>query len=443
MTSLRRRTFLSASAALCAGPFIRGAHAAGSLKVGFWDHFVPGANEVLHELSRQWAQRERVDLQIDLIPSLANKQLLTIAMEAQAKVGHDILAFPSWNAAGNAADLEPVDDVMGPLIARHGAPAPVVEYLGKHGGRWIAVPASVGSLMYAPCGRIDLFRKHAGLDITAMYPASGSPDKALADKWTWETFLAVADKFARAGFPVGVGFGQTPDSVASTGAIFAAHGAFLVDAKGELTVRTDATRQALEYCKRLARALPQDVFAWDDASNNKWLISGKGALILNPPSAWAVARRDNPKVAEQLWTFPAPKGPHGRYLPGVPAFWGIWKFSKNKAAAKSLLAFLSQRESVEKLVAASNGYDIPPFPSMRNLKIWTEVGPPKGTLANYVPRQDQIISIAHSPAPIPIAMQMYNQAVLTRMVAKYVQANEPMQKVMGWAESEIEGYLRT
>jgi len=34
--------------------------------------------------------------------------------------------------------------------------------------------------------------------------------------------------------------------------------------------------------------LPPDVPAWDDASNNKWLISGKGRLIMNPPSAWAV-----------------------------------------------------------------------------------------------------------------------------------------------------------
>jgi hypothetical protein len=46
--------------------------------------------------------------------------------------------------------------------------------------------------------------------------------------------------------------------------------------------------------------LPPDVFTWDDAGNNKWLISGKGALIMNPPRAWAVAKRDAPQIAEQL-----------------------------------------------------------------------------------------------------------------------------------------------
>ena len=47
----------------------------------------------------------------------------------------------------------------------------------------------------------------------------------------------------------------------------------------------------------MVAVLPPDVSAWDDGSNNKWLISGRGALIMNPPSAWAVAKRDAPQVA--------------------------------------------------------------------------------------------------------------------------------------------------
>ena len=73
---------------------------------------------------------------------------------------------------------------------------------------------------------------------------------------------------------------------------------------------------------------------------------------MNPPSAWAVAKRDAPQVAEQLWTFDPPAGPKGRFDPFLPYFWGIWNFSANKSAAKSLLTFLSQRPQVEQLVAA-------------------------------------------------------------------------------------------
>jgi hypothetical protein len=59
---------------------------------------------------------------------------------------------------------------------------------------------------------------------------------------------------------------------------------------------------------------PQEVYAWDDTGNNRWLISGRGAGIMNPPSAWAVAKRDNLKVAENCWHHPMPKGPKGRFV---------------------------------------------------------------------------------------------------------------------------------
>jgi len=441
----RRRflaTSVAASATVVVAPHIRTSYAAGKLSVGFWDHWVPGANDVLAKLCNEWATKEKVDLKIDFITSQGNKLLLTITAEAQAKAGHDILSLGTSQTLAQGANLEPVDDMVQPLIERYGKPNNAVEYVGRQNGRWVAVPATVGSQLKVPCGRIDLFKQHAGIDLTRMYPAGAPPDKALSDKWTWDTFLMVAQKCHKAGFPFGIGIGQTSDSVDSAGAIFAAYGAQLVDAKGNITVNSDATRQVLEYAKRLVQFLPPDVFAWDDASNNKWLISGKGALIMNAPSAWAVAKRDNPKVAEQLWTFPAPKGPKGRYQPGLSFFWGIWKFSKNKAAAKSLLTYLSQRPVVEQLVEASGGYDLPPFSSLRDFKIWAEAGPPRGTLYHYPPTDDQIVSIPGAPAPASVATQIYTQATMTKMIAKFTQGGEPIEQVISWATSELEGFMR-
>jgi hypothetical protein len=48
----------------------------------------------------------------------------------------------------------------------------------------------------------------------------------------------------------------------------------------------DETRAALEYGKKLAAVMPKDVYAWDDAGNNRWLISGKGAQ--RPPLQFRV-----------------------------------------------------------------------------------------------------------------------------------------------------------
>jgi ABC-type glycerol-3-phosphate transport system substrate-binding protein len=166
-------------------------------------------------------------------------------------------------------------------------------------------------------------------------------------------------------------------------------------------------------------------------------------MIMNPPSAWAVAKRDAPQVAEQCWTHGFPVGPKGRFAPFLPYFWGIWNFSKNKEAAKSLLVHLSQPASVEKMVAASGGYDLPAFEKLTTLKTWAEEGPPKGTLYHYPnPYNHQVLSIAASPAPPKIAQQIYTQAILTKMCLRYHQG-EAMEKTLAWAEGECEGYMRS
>jgi ABC-type glycerol-3-phosphate transport system substrate-binding protein len=216
-----------------------------------------------------------------------------------------------------------------------------------------------------------------------------------------------------------------------------------VNDKGDVTVKTDATRQALDFFKRLSKHLPEQVYAYDNASNNKALISGQSALIMNPPSAHAVAKRDAPQVAEQLWTFHSPKGPQGRFDPANYYFWGIWNFSKNIPAAKALLTHISQREVQEKLVTASIGFDIPPFLKLMDFKVWEEEGPPKGTFYNYPPRNDATAFLSGYPAPLKIGTQMYAQALLMKMIAMHAHQGRSVDDAMNYAESEIEGYLRT
>jgi ABC-type glycerol-3-phosphate transport system substrate-binding protein len=335
--------------------------------------------------------------------------------------------------------LVPVNDLMEPLIKENGAVNATVEYLGKIDGKWLAVPATVGSQIKGPCSRIDYLKEYAGIDIQAMYPA-GAPPKA--DNWTLDTFLKAADACNKGGHPFGIGLGTTSDSVDTIGAIFHSFGAVMVDAKGEIVVKNDQVRQALDYYKKLMAVMPPDVPSWDDSSNNKWLISGQGALIMNPPSAWAVAKRDAPKVAEQCWTHGFPAGPKGRFAPFLPFFWGIWSFSKNQPAGKSLLAHLSQASSAEKMVIASGGYDLPSFEKLTTFKVWAEEGPPKGTLYHYPnPHNHQTLSVAAAPAPHKIAEQIWTQGVATQMAVRYYKG-EAMDKTLDWAAKEIEGFMR-
>jgi ABC-type glycerol-3-phosphate transport system substrate-binding protein len=446
MATTTRRTVLRTAAlatTMLVRPFVRGAHAAGKLSAGFWDHWVPGANGPLEKLCREWAEKEKIDLKLDFITSNGDKDLLTVAAEAQAKTGHDIQSFTAWYAPGQAENLEPVDDLMATLIQQHGPVSAGATYLGKQDGHWVAVPTSFGSTLSPPCARIDLMKEFVGLDVTRMYPADAPPDPELEAAWTWEFFSQAAEKCHKAGYPFGMPISTCSDAVQFVGAVFNSYGAQLVDEKGAITVDNDVVKTVLEWFRKTVPFFPPSIFAWDDSSNNKALISGQSALICNAPSAWAVAKRDAPKIAEQLWTFPPPKGPKGRHVSGRYRYWGIWNFSANKPAAKSLLLYLSTRDAIGKLLEGGQGFDVPPFEKLTDFSVWADAEPPKGTLANFPPRGDVIVSVAGSPAPARIGVQMYSQGVACKMIAQCTQQGKSIAEAIKFCESELEGYMRT
>ena len=49
---------------------------------------------------------------------------------------------------------------------------------------------------------------------------------------------------------------------------------------------------------------------------------------------------------------------------------------------------------------------------------------------------------AAQPAPPKIAVQIYTQAIPTKMVVRFMQG-EALEKTLAWAEGEIEGFMRS
>jgi len=148
-TMLTRRTVLQTTAATAlTAPFVRGAYAAGKLSFGVWDHWVPGASEVLKKVCAEWAANEKVDLNVDLITSNGDKDLLTLMAEGQARAGHDIMGLRVWYVSAQADNFVPVDDIVEPVIKQYGPIAAACEYCGKVNGHWMAVPPASAA---APC----------------------------------------------------------------------------------------------------------------------------------------------------------------------------------------------------------------------------------------------------------------------------------------------------
>src|SRR5580658_644481 len=189
------KTAALGSVAAIAAPYVRTAYAAGTLTLGCWDHWVPGANNTLTALCNEWGAKNNVEVKIDYITSQGEKDKLTAAAEAQAGTGHDIMSHRDWNIRIHAELLEPLDEIAAALIQQYGTISPVAEYLAKIKGAWRGVPAASGSQIKPCCSRFDLYQDHAGIDLREVFPADESKwDSAKVDGWNWDAYLAAAEK---------------------------------------------------------------------------------------------------------------------------------------------------------------------------------------------------------------------------------------------------------
>jgi multiple sugar transport system substrate-binding protein len=123
-----------------------------------------------------------------------------------------------------------------------------------------------------------------------------------------------------------------------------------------ITIHSPHTAQALEYVKTLYHDCMEDqVLSWDDAGNNRYLLSGRDSWTINAISIYEAAKKSVPALVKVLNHALMPAGPVRR-VAAVP-YWsiGVWKFSKNLDVAKEFLRYHFQREPQTAFVTASGG----------------------------------------------------------------------------------------
>jgi hypothetical protein len=76
---------------------------------------------------------------------------------------------------------------------------------------------------------------------------------------------------------------------------------------------------------------------------------------------------------------------------------------------------------------------------MNDFGVWASEGPPTGTIFNYPikPHHNARTSVAFAPAPPAMAVQAYNQALNTKLIARIAQAGETMDQAFAWLEREL------
>jgi multiple sugar transport system substrate-binding protein len=87
--------------------------------------------------------------------------------------------------------------------------------------------------------------------------------------------------------------------------------------------------------------MSDEVLGWDITPNNRYLVSGRGSLIVNSIAATRALEAQDPPLAAKVELLPVPKGPAGTASPYVVSVYVIWKLSENQEAAKQFLVDLA------------------------------------------------------------------------------------------------------
>jgi multiple sugar transport system substrate-binding protein len=287
-----------------------------------WSHFVPAYDKWFDKFATDWGDANGVKVRVDHIPHL--ELPARHAAEIAAQSGHDIMEFTGSGGGAHiyAKHLEDLDDLCGRLEQEKGGWAAFGKTLSYAGGHWKTFP---NYFIRFPI----VYRK----DLWAEVGMPKGPD-------TWDDLLSAGRQLKAKGNQGGVGYANHVDSNVSTLAILWSHGGKVVQEDGKtLALNSKESRDALRFAKSLFDdAMTQEVLAWDDASNNQLLASGRGSWIHNPISA-GLSIRDagNRELYAKLGYTSTPKGPALRQTPVATNAYGIWKFAKNKEAARAFL----------------------------------------------------------------------------------------------------------
>ena len=86
---------------------------------------------------------------------------------------------------------------------------------------------------------------------------------------------------------------------------------------------------------------------------------------------------------------------------------------------------------------------MPQFAKLNDFSVWAQAEPPKGTLYNFPPKGDTVVSVTGYPAPPKIGVQMYSQGTMCKMIAQCTQQGKSIDAAITFGERELEGYMRT
>jgi multiple sugar transport system substrate-binding protein len=297
---------------------------AGELRIMQWIHFVPAYDTWLdNTYVKQWGEANDVEVKVDHI----NNALLygTGASEVAAQSGHDLFWFISPPSSFQKQTV-PLNDIVQEVTKKLG-PMSRVARKSTYNPKTKQFYGFPDDYAPDPVQYRRSILQEAGVSLN-----------------TWEDLRKGAPKLKAAGHPVGLGMSNEIDSNMLLTSLLYCYGGFIQNEENRIVIGQGANRkgaiEALKIMRDIYRnGMSDEVFAWTAASNNQAFVGGRLSVALNAISIARTAEdQGNQELSDDTWLASIPRGPHTRlgneHVMGV---FVIWKFAKNKEAAKKYL----------------------------------------------------------------------------------------------------------
>jgi multiple sugar transport system substrate-binding protein len=405
-------------------PFVASALAqTKTLRILQWSHFVPQFDTWFDAFAKDWGKQNGVSVTVDHIPHL--ELPARSAAEVAAQAGHDLFMF---SGAGGPhlyeKHLVDLSSLVGEVEKKHGK----VQQIGRQ------IAYNEGSRTWSVFP--DYYIRFPGLYRKDLWDEIGmKPD-------TWEDIRIGGAKLKAKGNPVGISLGHSVDPNISYRSLLWSYGAVECDETGKRVVLdSKQTLEVVKFVRALYKeAMEPDVLSWDDASNNKYLASGRGSWIHNPISAYRTIQKATPDLADKVYVWKTPAGPVRRLAAGSPNSYGIWRFARNKDTA---IAFLrNYSDHWVEAFKASTGYNHPLFADMvpKPMPILSDdpTSHPSDKLRILETANEWHATYGYPGPAGPASDEVVGNFIIIDMMAKAATDQATPEEAVAWATKEVE-----
>jgi multiple sugar transport system substrate-binding protein len=400
---------------------------AGELRIMQWAHFVPAYDQWLdNTYVKRWGEANDTEVKVDHI----NNALLysTGASQVAAQSGHDLFWFISPPSTFQK-QVVPVTDIVQEVSKKLGRMSRVARKstYNPRTKQFYGFPDD-----YAP-DPVQYRRSHlqeAGVSLNS-----------------WESLRQGAPKLKAIGHPVGLGMSNEIDSNMLLTSLLYCYGGFIQNEENRIVIGQGAPRrgaiEALTVMRDIyRRGMSDEVFAWTAASNNQAFLAGRLSVALNAISiARSAELSGNTPLSDDTWLASIPRGPHMRmgneHVMGV---FVIWKFAKNKAAARKYL--IDQQLGYREHFIRSGFYNFPAwtgaikggFKEIRRLSA-QDTHKPRGkyTVLTTI-AEKYTTNPGHPGNTTPVIDEIFNTFLIPQMFAEVAQGKStPAEAVSDFA----------